>query len=24
MTAPNLLKTKGYQSALFGKFHLGL
>lgn len=24
MTAPKLLKTKGYQSALFGKFHLGL
>src|SRR5215510_1452131 len=24
MTAPNLLKTKGHQSALFGKFHLGL
>ncbi len=24
VTAPKLLKTKGYQSALFGKFHLGL
>jgi hypothetical protein len=24
MTTPKLLKTKGYQSALFGKFHLGL
>ena len=23
-TAPKLLKMKGYQSALFGKFHLGL
>jgi arylsulfatase A-like enzyme len=24
MTTPKLLKSKGYQSALFGKFHLGL
>jgi len=24
MTAPKLLKQRGYQSALFGKFHLGL
>jgi arylsulfatase A-like enzyme len=24
MTTPKLLKMKGYQSALFGKFHLGL
>jgi len=24
MTAPKLLRTRGYQSALFGKFHLGL
>ena len=24
MTAPKLLKMRGYQSALFGKFHLGL
>lgn len=24
MTAPNLLKQRGYKSALFGKFHLGI